>query len=138
MSRLPSVIMAHELTRTYESDLEPHVVAERLRIGLRQRCGQRLVVDVSDTKFSVRKNWPSQFCVYGTISTTGDKTVIRASFMYAVETMLLFVFLTGVVVIWALVDSMVKGHYPPPPLLLAVFWFGGCWYFFCKRASEPL
>ena len=130
--------MAHELTRTYESELEPHVLAERLRIGLRQRYGQRLVVEVSDTEFSVRKNWPRQFWVYGTISSADDKTVIRASFIYAVQTMLLVYFMTGVIAIWPLVGSMVKGLDPWPPLLLAVFWFGVCWYLFWRHISSGI
>ena len=130
--------MTHELTRTYESELEPHVLAEQLRNGLRQRYGQRLVVEVSDTEFSVRKNLTRQFSVYGTISIAGDKTVIRASFMYAVQTMLLFFFLTGAVVTWSLVDSLVKGYDPLPYIMLALCWLGGCWYFLWRQISTGI
>jgi hypothetical protein len=130
--------MAHELTRTYESELEPHAFAERLRNGLRQRYGQRLVVEVSDTEFSVRRNFTRQFSVYGTITIAGDKTVIRASFMNAVQTMLLFFFITGMAVSWPLVDSLVKGYYALPFLMLALCWFGGCWYWFWRQISTGI
>lgn len=55
-----------------------------------------------------------------------------------VQTVLLGFFLTGVIAVWPLVDSLVRGHDPLPFLVMALFWFGVCWYVFWRHISSGM